>query len=267
MAFDYVIGDLQGCYAPLLQLLDKINYHEHTDRLWFVGDLVNRGPDSLAVLRFIHQLPLTPRITLGNHDVHLLQLIFGKTPKNYPDDTLDEILNAKDRDILGHWLRKLPFLYHDPELNVVMTHAGIAPVWNLDQAKTYALELQQALSGENYIELLDQVHLSPPKALSDDLTTIERLQLIYYYFTRMRFCYENGEPALNYKGAEAPEDVYPWFAVPKRHEIDSEIVFGHWSALQGKCPHPKIHALDTGCVWGGSLTALRLQDHLKFSVG
>jgi bis(5'-nucleosyl)-tetraphosphatase (symmetrical) len=264
---DYVIGDLQGCYVSLLRLLDKINYHEHTDRLWFVGDLVNRGPDSLKVLRFIRNLPLTPRITLGNHDVHLLQLIFGKKPKHYADDTLDEILHAKDSIELGNWLRTLPFLYHDLDLNVVMTHAGIAPFWTLEQAKTYALELHQALVSADYINILDEVHLTPPSHFTEDLTQIERLQLIYYYFARMRFCYASGEPAFGHKGAitQAPDDLYPWFEVPERQEIAANIVFGHWSALRGHCSHPRIHAVDTGCVWGGPLTALRLQDYRRFT--
>jgi bis(5'-nucleosyl)-tetraphosphatase (symmetrical) len=265
---DYVIGDIQGCYEPLQRLLDAIHYNEHTDRLWFVGDLVNRGPESLAVLRFIKQLPLAPRITLGNHDLHLLAKLFGGHVWDNKDDTVQEILDAPDRDELGHWLRQQPILYHDATLNVVMCHAGIAPCWDLDLAKVLAAELERTLAGDSYVDYLAHMYGNQPDHWSDDLIGMDRLRIICNYFTRMRFCNKQGDLVLTYKGTleKAPIDLYPWYSVPHRHEIDADIVFGHWAALQGKCPHPRIYAIDTGCYWKGALTALRLQDKQRFMV-
>ena len=265
---DYVIGDVQGCFEPLQRLLEALGFNEHTDRLWFVGDLVNRGPQSLAVLRFIKSLPITPRITLGNHDLHLLSKLFGDDSRHNADDTLHDILTAPDRYELGHWLRKQPILYHDPELNVVMCHAGIAPTWDLTQAKALAYELENALAGVYYREYLTQMYGNDPDHWSADLTGMDRLRVICNYFTRMRFCDVRGHLVLTYKGTikRAPANLYPWYLVPCRHEIEADIVFGHWAALQGICPHPRLHAIDTGCFWGGQLTALRLQDMQRIAV-
>ncbi|KTC94580.1 symmetrical bis(5'-nucleosyl)-tetraphosphatase [Legionella erythra] len=265
---DYAIGDIQGCYEPLLRLLDHIQFNEHSDRLWFVGDLVNRGPQSLAVLRFVKNLPLTPYVTLGNHDLHLLGKLFTDSPRQNHDDTLQEILAAPDRDELGHWLRRQSILHHDEALKVVMCHAGIAPVWNLAQAKQHALELESALSGPDYQIFLTHMYGNSPDHWSDELHGMERLRLITNYFTRMRFCDAGGRLLLHYKGtlAAASLDMLPWFAVPNRCDIDADIVFGHWAALQGHSPNPRIHAIDTGCFWGGPLTALRLQDKQRFQV-
>ncbi len=265
---DYAIGDIQGCYSALQQLLLHIDFNEHQDRLWFVGDLVNRGRESLAVLRFVKQLPVTPRITLGNHDLHLLNHLFGDQPRLNPDDTLDEILAAPDALELGHWLRQQSILYHDPELDIVMCHAGINPAWDLPQATACARELEQALSGPGYADFFKHMYGNQPDHWSPDLTGNDRLRVICNYFTRMRFCDVNGHLSLAYKGTveHAPAGLYPWYAVPNRHDIPADIVFGHWAALKGKCPHPRIYALDTGCLWGGELTALRLQDRQRFAI-
>lgn len=265
---DYVIGDLQGCYDPLQRLLDEIHFDEKKDRLWFVGDLVNRGPQSLAVLRFIKNLPLAPQITLGNHDLHLLAKLFVDNSKINPDDTLYEVLIADDAKELGHWLRKQPILVHEPTFNVVVCHAGIAPVWDLDLAKACAAELESVLAGENYRFFLEQMYGNKPDYWSDDLKGMERLRLIVNCFTRMRFCDKKGRLNLSYKGtiANAPPNLIPWFELPIRKPIEADIVFGHWAALQGYSPAPHIFAIDTGCLWGGPLTALRLQDRQRFSV-
>ena len=265
---DYVIGDVQGCFDPLLRLLDHLHFDEQTDRLWFVGDLVNRGPQSLEVLRFIKNLPLAPRITLGNHDLHLLAKLFGGQTLHNDDDTLHEVLVAPDAEELGDWLRKQSILYHDPVLNVVMCHAGIAPVWDLLLAKALALELEHALSGVHYRDYLTHMYGNEPDHWSTELSGMSRLRVICNYFTRMRFCDDRGHLVLTYKGTieNAPANLYPWYMVPSRYDILADIVFGHWAALQGKCPHPRIHALDTGCLWGGQLTALRLQDKQRFAV-
>ncbi|HHF7344645.1 TPA: symmetrical bis(5'-nucleosyl)-tetraphosphatase [Legionella feeleii] len=265
---DYVIGDVQGCYEPLQRLLAHVDFDEKVDRLWFVGDLVNRGPESLAVLRFIKNLPLSARITLGNHDLHLLGKLFGGHPWSNHDDTLHDILVASDGEELGHWLRQQSILYHEPELNIVMCHAGIAPVWDLALAKTCALELEQVLSGTDYRSYLAEMYGNEPGYWSSDLAGIERLRVITNYFTRMRFCDNQGRLVLNYKGtiAQAPAGLIPWFDVPGRKKINADLVFGHWAALGGLCSEPSIYAIDTGCLWGGQLTALRLQDRQRFSV-
>lgn len=265
---DYAIGDVQGCYEPLQRLLQAIDFNDRSDRLWFVGDLVNRGPESLSVLRFIKNLPLAPRIALGNHDLHLLARIFVESPRRNSDDSLHEIIEASDSDELGHWLRQQAMMHYDEQLNIVLCHAGIAPVWDLAQAVAYAKELEQVLAGDDYRNYLTEMYGNEPNYWSDDLSGMARLRVITNYFTRMRFCDEQGRLALGYKGtiAKAPSDLVPWFALPGRKPIEADIVFGHWAALEGQCSEPGIYAIDTGCLWGGSLTALRLQDRQLFSV-
>lgn len=265
---DFAIGDVQGCYEALQRLLEHIHFNERRDRLWFVGDLVNRGPQSLAVLRFIKNLPIQACITLGNHDLHLLSVLFSKNPRKNQDDTLNELLMADDAIELGHWLRKQSILYHDSQFNIVMTHAGIAPVWDLDLAKICARELESALSGEQYQQYLTHLYGNEPHCWSSELHGMERLRIITNYFTRMRFCNAQGCLILNYKGtlANAPADCIPWYTVPNRKPIHVDLVFGHWAALQNIRPQPNLYAIDTGYVWGGTLTALRLQDRRCFSV-
>jgi bis(5'-nucleosyl)-tetraphosphatase (symmetrical) len=265
---DYAIGDVQGCYDALQRLLVLIHFDDKRDRLWFVGDLVNRGPESLAVLRFIRSLSIKPIITLGNHDLHLLGSLFGVNPGRGHDDTLEDVLKASDAEELGHWLRKQSIAYCSSELNVVMCHAGIAPIWDFAEAMQCAKELEEALSGDDFRHFLSHMYGNEPNFWSNGLTGVDRLRLITNYFTRMRFCDVQGRLNLSYKGTlkDAPANLYPWYQVPQRKEIPMEIVFGHWAALQGICSNPRIYALDTGCVWGGQLTALRLQDKQRFAV-
>jgi bis(5'-nucleosyl)-tetraphosphatase (symmetrical) len=262
---DYAIGDIQGCYQALMRLLEVINFDEHSDRLWFVGDLVNRGPHSLQVLRFIKKLPRAPIITLGNHDLHYLSQLFLQK-KNKAQDTLAELINAPDSEELGHWLRQQLLLYHDPSLNIVMSHAGIAPCWDSETAKQAAKEVEQVLAGDNFQNYLQHMYGNLPHEWSLDLPLYERRRLITNFFTRMRFCDIKGRLELSYKGTieGAPPGFIPWFEVPQRKELEVDIVFGHWAALNGKCSHPRIFSIDTGCVWGGPLTALRLQDKQRF---
>ncbi len=265
---DYAIGDVQGCYEPLQRLLDKVHFNDREDRLWFVGDLVNRGPQSLDVIRFVKGLRITPRITLGNHDLHLLSHLFTEQTRENHDDTLHEILAAPDREELGHWLRQQSILIHDAELNVVLCHAGIAPVWDLKQASSLAQELEQTLRGDDFLHFLQHMYGNEPEHWNPTLVGVDRLRIVCNYFTRMRFCTKDGHLVHGYKGTlkNAPPHLYPWYEVPNRPEIEADIVFGHWAALEGKCPNPHIYAIDTGCLWGGSLTALRLQDKQRFSV-
>jgi bis(5'-nucleosyl)-tetraphosphatase (symmetrical) len=265
---DYAIGDVQGCFTPLQRLLEKLEFNERSDRLWFVGDLVNRGPHSLEVLRFVKNLPVPPKVTLGNHDLHLLSRLFTDHNWQNHDDTLQEILMAPDAEELGDWLRHQSILVHDPDLNIALCHAGIAPVWSFSQAQALASELEQALHGDNYRHFLKHMYGNEPDHWQPSLEGMDRLRVICNYYTRMRFCTREGHLVHSYKGTlqQAPAHLYPWYAVPNRLEIPVDIVFGHWAALQGKCPDPHIHAIDTGCLWGGELTALRLQDRQRFSV-
>lgn len=265
---DYAIGDVQGCYDALQRLLEKIDFNDRDDRLWFVGDLVNRGPESLRVLRFIQQLPIQPRITLGNHDLHLLSHLFNCSKWHNQDDTLQAILEAPDRDELGHWLRHQSILIHDEALQVVMSHAGIAPHFTLAEVKVHAMELEAVLSGEDFRDFLKNMYGNEPSVWHDDLTGHAKLRYICNTLTRMRYCNAEGHLMLTYKGGidEAPPGLYPWFAVPNRQPIEADIVFGHWAALSGHCATPHIDVIDTGYVWGGSLTALRLQDKQRTAV-
>ncbi|QBR83135.1 symmetrical bis(5'-nucleosyl)-tetraphosphatase [Legionella israelensis] len=265
---DYAIGDIQGCYDALQRLLERIDFNEKKDQLWLVGDLVNRGPQSLEVLRFIKGLPLPANITLGNHDLHLLGAMFGGHPWRGKDDTIGPVLAADDAEDIGHWLRHQALLIHSETFNLVMSHAGIAPLWNLAKAKKLAREMENVLQGEGYIEFLKQMYGNEPDIWSDTLTGMDRLRVITNYFTRMRFCDANGRLLFGYKGtiAKAPSHFYPWYEVPHRCEIEEDIVFGHWAALEGKCLHPKLYPIDTGCLWGGELTALRLHDRKRFTV-
>lgn len=265
---DYAIGDVQGCYDSLQGLLEVIDFDDSSDQLWFVGDLVNRGPQSLAVLRFIHALPIPANITLGNHDLHLLARLFGQHSPKKQDDTLSEIMLADDGEELGHWLRKQSILCYSSKLRVVMCHAGISPLWDLPLACRLAKELEAILSGEDYRIFLNQMYGNKPDKWSDEFKGMDRLRLITNCFTRMRFCYADGRLNLDFKGpvAEAPTSLYPWYEVPGRLRIDADIVFGHWASLMGVCSNPNIHPIDQGCLWGGHLAALRLQDKQLFSV-
>ncbi|MFT2110717.1 symmetrical bis(5'-nucleosyl)-tetraphosphatase [Marinomonas sp. 2405UD68-3] len=262
----YAIGDLQGCLTPLLKLLDIIQYNPDQDQLWFAGDLINRGPESLATLRFIYSLRDKVKVVLGNHDLHLLALSrgFGRLKRS---DTLKEILNAPDRDQLLDWLQSQPLCHFDKELNTVMVHAGIPPCWNLEQALQHSKEVESTLKSDHADDFFSIMYGNKSHKWDDSLTGMERLRVIVNYLTRMRFCTDSGR--LDLKSKEGPSTALanyaPWFSYPSKLPQDCQVVFGHWAALEGKVNYPNIHALDTGCVWGGSLTAIRLDDRLLFS--
>ncbi len=262
----YAIGDLQGCLTPLLNLLNTIQYNPEQDQLWFAGDLINRGPESLATLRFVYSLGDKARVVLGNHDLHLLALSrgFGRLKKS---DTLKEILNAPDRDQLLDWLQSQPLCYFDQTLNTVMTHAGIPPCWDLSQTLSYSQEVTDTLTGDHADDFFNIMYGSDPHQWDNSVSGMERLRIIVNYLTRMRFCTASGK--LDLKSKEGPSTAKkhysPWFSYPSKLPKDCQVVFGHWAALEGKVNHPNIHALDTGCVWGGSLTAMRLDDRQLFS--
>lgn len=273
---DYAIGDVQGCYDPLQKLLEKIQFDDRRDRLWFVGDLVSRGPDSLAVLRFLHQLAITPQITLGNHDLSLLFCLYcpdvakqlaQEKKQAYPPETLKQVLDAEDAFMLGDWLRRQSIAIYDGDLRVLMCHAGIPPMWSFGQALGYARELEQVLSGPDYRDFLAKMYGNQPDQWSESLTGMDRLRLITNYFTRMRYFDRQGRLDFSFSGAvdAAPAHLTPWFLMPRKSTIPVDLIFGHWASLDGKCPNPHYYALDTGCVWGKQLTALCLQERQFYS--
>ncbi len=264
---NYAIGDIQGCFEPLQSLLNIIQFKPAEDRLWLTGDLINRGPESLKVLRFLKNLPKAPRIVLGNHDLHFLAVAYHALPA-HPKDTFHDILQAEDKLELCHWLRQQPLLYHDAELNFTMTHAGILPSWTLAQAIEYATEVAQLLQSEHYQDLLANQYGNTPERWHNDLQAWERYRFIINSFTRMRFCTPEEALDLTTKtGIDYPQPgLIPWFQFPNRLTQHDNIIFGHWAALNGKVTEPKLFALDTGCAWGNCLTAMRLEDQHYFSV-
>lgn len=263
----YAIGDVQGCFSELEKLLAHIQFDAAKDTLWFTGDLINRGPRSLDVLRFIKALGEKHKVVLGNHDLHLLAMAYGVRDK-FHGDTLEEVLVAPDKDELMDWLRHRPLLYHDKASGYVMTHAGLAPAWRLSEARLLAQEVEGALRSDKPQLLLKNIYGNEPSQWNENLTGMERLRCIINYLTRMRFCHADGRLDLSYKGeiAGKPRELIPWFDVADRANVNEKIIFGHWAALNGKTSAPNIFPLDTGCVWGNCLTAMRLEDEEKFKV-
>jgi bis(5'-nucleosyl)-tetraphosphatase (symmetrical) len=260
----YAIGDIQGCYVEFQQLLAQIRFDPAKDRLWLVGDLVNRGPDSLQVLRFVKSLGDKAITVLGNHDLHLLAVAEG-TAELHRSDTLDEVLGAPDRDELLAWLRQQPLLH--AEGNYVLVHAGLLPQWSVKQAASLAREVESALRGDNYAAFLAHMYGNSPHNWDDDLDGYKRLRVITNVFTRMRICTLQGELEFKFKGEveRIPAGYVPWFEVPERKSRKATVIFGHWSALGLKVT-PNVIALDTGCLWGGPMTAIRLEDRQLFQV-
>lgn len=262
----YAIGDVQGCYDALRRLLDKIQFSPEKDTLWFTGDLVNRGPQSLKALRFIKSLGAKHRVVLGNHDLHLLAVAAGAHP-GWKEDTLQDILQADDREALLSWLKTLPLLHHDENLNYVMVHAGLAPSWDLKTAKALSLEVSNILQSDSSAIFLKEMYGDTPDQWSDHLTGWNRLRCITNFFTRVRFCDANGRIDLSNKSDDSHrKDWLPWFKIPDRRSEDCRILFGHWAALAGVTNTANVYALDTGCVWGYCLTAMRLDDEMRVNV-
>lgn len=254
----FAIGDVQGCYDDLMRLLERIHFDEHDDQLWFAGDLVNRGPDSLGVLRFVRRLGTRAISVLGNHDLHLLAVAAG-TAKLRDSDTLDAILDATDRDEHLDWLRHRPMLHHDKGLGYTLVHAGLPPQWDLRQTQACAQELESALRAPEHADFFRHMYGDEPRRWRADLKGIERLRFIVNCLTRLRYCSAAGDLELKHKGAPGsqPEGCLPWFEVPGRASAGLHLLFGHWSTV-GEVRRHNVYPLDTGCVWGGRLTALRL---------
>ena len=255
----WAIGDLQGCYGPTRRLLDAIGFDPARDRLWFCGDLVNRGGESVQTLRLVHSLRENAITVLGNHDLSLLAIAErteAEQRKVNPD--LQGVLFAPDRDVLLDWLRVQPLVHVDRELGWLMVHAGLAPKWTTQAAEQHAREVERKLAGSGARKLLRNMYGDRP-AWSPRLAGADRDRAIINVCTRMRYCSPSGRIAFEEKGApgtQAP-GLYPWFSVPGRVERDLKIVCGHWSTL-GLFIGMGVHALDTGAVWGGQLTALQL---------
>jgi bis(5'-nucleosyl)-tetraphosphatase (symmetrical) len=258
----YAIGDVQGCFTALRALLDAVGFDAARDRLWFVGDLVNRGPQSLEVLRFVRGLGDRAVVVLGNHDLHLLASAAGYA-KRRMDDTFEAVLAAPDCEDLLDWLRFRPMLHVQD--GYVVVHAGLLPSWTVPQAQDLAAEVEHELRVKRYRDFLAQLYGSRPASWSDALTGMDRLRVIVNAMTRMRFVSIDGEMEFATKGetAKAPPGFMPWFDVPGRLTRGLPIVCGHWSAL-GLRIRSDLLALDTGCVWGGALTAVRLEDRRVF---
>jgi bis(5'-nucleosyl)-tetraphosphatase (symmetrical) len=260
----YAIGDLQGCFEPLQRLLRTFDFDAARDRLWFVGDLVNRGPDSLAVLRFVRDLGDRAVVTLGNHDLHLLVAAEGFA-RLHKGDTLDAILAAPDRDELLAWLRTRPLMH--VEGDHAMVHAGLLPSWTIAHAMELASEAQAMLAGSGYRSFFEHMYGNQPDRWDDTLAGWDRLRVVINAFTRMRICSPDGTMEFRHKGelADIPAGFLPWFDVPDRRNRTHTVVFGHWSAVGYRSGNGYL-ALDSGCLWGRELTAVRLEDRSVFQV-
>lgn len=260
----YAIGDIQGCFTALTQLLAKIQFNPSQDRLWLVGDLVNRGPDSVQVLQWAMGLGERVVTVLGNHDLHLLAVSEGFVAA-HRGDTLDEILAIPERAELLDWLRRQRMIYAEGDW--VLVHAGLLPQWSVKKALRLGQEVEAALRADNYRDFLRHLYGNQPDRWEEDLSGMDRLRVITNAMTRLRVCSETGVMDFKHKGAvqDRPKNTLPWYAVPGRKSAKANIIFGHWSAL-GLSVGSRHVALDTGCLWGGHLTALRLEDRQVFQV-
>lgn len=254
----WAIGDIQGCLEPLQRLIDALKFDPAKDKLWFTGDLVNRGGQSLEVLRLVKGLGSRAVVVLGNHDLHLLAQA-SKGNRRRLNRELTKVVRADDGEELLDWLRHRPMLHYAPKRDWLMVHAGVAPQWSLKKAIKLAAELETCIQGKSHAQFFRAMYGRKPARWSNDLTGTQRLRAITNYLTRLRFCAKDGSMDFDTKGGinSAPAGVYPWFAVPKRKTRRLRIVFGHWSAL-GRYAKKNAYCLDTGCVWGRELTAMRL---------
>jgi bis(5'-nucleosyl)-tetraphosphatase (symmetrical) len=259
----FAIGDLQGCAAELRALLEVIKFSADRDQLWFVGDLVNRGPQSLECLRLIRALGDNAVVVLGNHDLHLLARAFGSRLRDKAGDTLQEVLRAPDRMPILQWLLERPLAYQDPLHGELLIHAGLVPQWTVPQTLALAQEVRTALRAAPE-EFFDHMYGDKPDQWSADLTGTDRLRFVVNTLTRLRVCTAAGRVALKAKGPPkpGPAALLPWFEIPDRASRGTRIIFGHWSTLGYVNAHGVI-GLDTGCVWGGALTAVNLDGPIK----
>ncbi len=254
----YAIGDVQGCALPFEALLEKLNFDPDKDKLWLTGDLVNRGPDSLRTLRLVKKLDKSVVTVLGNHDLHFLA-VAEKIKRSHPTDTLQQLQQAPDLEELMIWLRHRPLLYCDQQLKVILVHAGVYPGWSRKQLVEYAGEVEREIQGQKYREFLQEMYGKHPRRWQDNLSGWSRIRFITNTLTRMRYCDSRGNLDFIEKGrpGNQPEKLIPWYQHPDMKCKKWRIVFGHWSAL-GYTQNNNMISLDSGCVWGGKLTAARL---------
>jgi bis(5'-nucleosyl)-tetraphosphatase (symmetrical) len=250
----YAIGDVQGCYDSLRTLLDKVRFDPAADTLWFTGDLVNRGPQSLEVLRFVRALPHSITV-LGNHDLHCLAVAAGAAPAK-KRDTFASLFAAPDRDDLLDWLRQRPLLHVDSAHNCALVHAGLLPEWDITTARRLAREAEQLIRHSDRNQLFQHMYGDEPDHWDESLAGWARVRIIINAFTRLRYCHPDGRLDLRPKmrPGDQPPGLVPWFELPQRRSADTRVIFGHWSTL-GYLQTANIIALDSGCLWGGRLTA------------
>ena len=257
----YAIGDVQGCFDELQELLTHIKFNSDRDQLWFCGDIVNRGPKSLKTLRFIRSLEDNAITVLGNHDLHLLATAY-EHKKPGRKDTLDKILQAKDSPELLDWLRHQPLVFHDEEKDVTLLHAGTHPAWTIQKTQELANEVEQILRSDKHINFYKVMYGDKPTTWNDSLSGWPRYRFITNILTRLRYCDKFGRPAFNAKGAPGSQakHLMPWYEVPDRKTKDDTLIFGHWSTLPhaGRKAINNTYAIDSGCLWGGYLTAMKV---------
>lgn len=256
----YAVGDVQGCLTPLKCLLEQVDFSPSRDCLWLAGDLVNRGPQSLETLRFVHGLGGSAVCVLGNHDLHLLAVAHN-VERLKKSDTFGPVLEAPDRADLMYWLRGQKLVHHDEQRDLTLVHAGIPPQWSIKKALKRSEEVEHVLRDDTeLLPYLDGLYGNYPAKWHKELHGMDRLRLITNYFTRMRFCKADGTLELTAKEgiAQAPQGFAPWFSHPERKTRGHRLIFGHWAALEGRCDQPDVYALDTGCVWGNALTLMNM---------
>ena len=257
---DYAIGDIQGCYNELRYLLDKIAFDPANDTIWLTGDLINRGPNNVEVLRFIRSLGDRAVTVMGNHEIYALVVVFGGGSMD-TTDTLQDLFKSEDCEELCDWMRKLPLLHKD--WNHLLVHAGIPHIWTELQALNRAAEVENALRGGEHQELFKNLFSSETDCWRTNLSDLERYRVILNYFTRMRYIGVRGNLDFKNKGAlsKNPTGLQAWFEYPT--QVTCDVIFGHWASLNGVTNQPQFHLLDTGCVWGRTLTAMKLADHAR----
>ena len=256
----YAVGDIQGCYAEFAALLDEVSFDERHDALWLLGDLINRGPDSLAVMERVMALGNCVTTVLGNHDLHFLAIWYGDHPVR-STDTFSDLLAAPGAASIAEWLLRQPFFHHDPDLGYAMVHAGIAPDWTFADAAAHSDELAKVLRGPDFKAYFRDLYGNRPNKLTAGLTSMDRWRILTNCFTRMRLIDAHGGLNFSHKGAldEAPKDCRPWYELADGVPAGQRLLFGHWAALDGHTGYDNLIALDTGCVWGRCLTALCLE--------